>query len=85
MLEGLQLAVEFRNKSWFGEKTKDTVLGFEREHEHVVGDEPAGKKSQSEASAVGCYYGAMLARRGSSLWPLSNSYVVKIDPRHQSK
>jgi uncharacterized protein YecE (DUF72 family) len=44
MLEGLQLAVEFRNKSWFGEKTKNTVLAFEREHDlaHVVVDEPQG-------------------------------------------
>ena len=44
MLEGLRLAVEFRNKSWFGEKTLDRTLGFEREHDlaHVVVDEPQG-------------------------------------------
>jgi uncharacterized protein YecE (DUF72 family) len=42
MLDGYQLAVEFRNKSWFGEKTRDKVIAFEREHKlaHVVVDEP---------------------------------------------
>ena len=42
MLDGFQLAVEFRNKSWFGEKTRDKVIAFEREHKlaHVVVDEP---------------------------------------------
>jgi uncharacterized protein YecE (DUF72 family) len=42
MLDGLQLAVEFRNKSWFGEKTRDKVIAFERDHNlaHVVVDEP---------------------------------------------
>lgn len=44
MLDGLQLAVEFRNKSWFGEKTRDKALAFERDHNlaHVVVDEPQG-------------------------------------------
>jgi uncharacterized protein YecE (DUF72 family) len=44
MLEGFQLAVEFRNKSWFGEKTRREVLAFEREHRltHVAVDEPQG-------------------------------------------
>jgi uncharacterized protein YecE (DUF72 family) len=44
MLAGLQLAVEFRNKSWFGEKTRRRTLEFEREHglAHVVVDEPQG-------------------------------------------
>ncbi|HEU0200708.1 MAG TPA: DUF72 domain-containing protein [Burkholderiaceae bacterium] len=44
MLEGYRLAVEFRNKSWFGEKTRERVLAFERERElvHVVVDEPQG-------------------------------------------
>jgi uncharacterized protein YecE (DUF72 family) len=44
MLEGFQLAVEFRNKSWFGEKTRRAVLAFEREHglTHVAVDEPQG-------------------------------------------
>jgi uncharacterized protein YecE (DUF72 family) len=44
MLEGLPLAVELRNKSWFGEKTRSRTLAFEREHAlaHVVVDEPQG-------------------------------------------
>jgi uncharacterized protein YecE (DUF72 family) len=44
MLDGLRLAVEFRNKSWFGEKTRDKTLNFERHHNlaHVVVDEPQG-------------------------------------------
>jgi uncharacterized protein YecE (DUF72 family) len=44
MLEGVQVAVEFRNKSWFGEKTRERTLAFEREHglAHVVVDEPQG-------------------------------------------
>jgi uncharacterized protein YecE (DUF72 family) len=44
MLEGFQLAVEFRNKSWFGERTRHEVLAFEREHRltHVAVDEPQG-------------------------------------------
>ena len=42
MLEGLQVALEFRNKSWFGEKTRDRTVAFERDHglAHVVVDEP---------------------------------------------
>lgn len=44
MLEGLPLAVEFRNKSWFGEKTRDKAIAFVRGHNlaHVVVDEPQG-------------------------------------------
>jgi uncharacterized protein YecE (DUF72 family) len=44
MLDGLRLAVEFRNKSWFGEKTRDKAIAFERDHKlaHVVVDEPQG-------------------------------------------
>lgn len=44
MLEGFQLAVEFRNKSWFSDKRRAEVLAFEREHGlvHVVVDEPQG-------------------------------------------
>ena len=44
MLEGYRLAVEFRNKSWFGEKTRQEVLAFERQHRlvHVAVDEPQG-------------------------------------------
>jgi uncharacterized protein YecE (DUF72 family) len=43
-LEGLRLAVEFRNKSWFGEKTCARTLAFERDHNlaHVIVDEPQG-------------------------------------------
>ena len=43
-LPGLRLAVEFRNKSWFGEKTRARALAFERERNlaHVVVDEPQG-------------------------------------------
>jgi uncharacterized protein YecE (DUF72 family) len=44
MLPGVQLAVEFRNKSWFGDKKRARTLSFEREHRfaHVVVDEPQG-------------------------------------------
>ncbi len=44
MLEGLPLAVEFRNKSWFGDATREKTIAFERDHGfvHVVVDEPQG-------------------------------------------
>lgn len=44
MLEDFRLAVEFRNKSWFGGGTRDETLAFERDHAlvHVVVDEPQG-------------------------------------------
>lgn len=44
MLEGFRLAVEFRNKSWFGDKTREKTIAFERDHGlvHVVVDEPQG-------------------------------------------
>jgi uncharacterized protein YecE (DUF72 family) len=44
MLDGLRVAVEFRNRSWFGERTRDETLAFERGHRlvHVVVDEPQG-------------------------------------------
>lgn len=44
MLEDFRLAVEFRNKSWFGDRTRDKTLAFERDHAlvHVVVDEPQG-------------------------------------------
>jgi len=47
MLEGYQLAVEFRNSTWFNEKHQAEVLAFEREHglAHVVVDEPQGFSS----------------------------------------
>jgi uncharacterized protein YecE (DUF72 family) len=44
MLEGFRLAIEFRNKSWFGDKTRDRTISFERDHSlaQVVVDEPQG-------------------------------------------
>jgi uncharacterized protein YecE (DUF72 family) len=44
ILDGYQIAVEFRNRTWFEEKHRHTVLAFEREHGlvHVVVDEPQG-------------------------------------------
>jgi uncharacterized protein YecE (DUF72 family) len=43
-LSGLSLATEFRNRSWFSEKSRERVLAFEREQGliHVVVDEPQG-------------------------------------------
>lgn len=42
MLESLQLAIEFRNNTWFNEKHTADTLQFERDHGfvHVVVDEP---------------------------------------------
>jgi len=50
-LPGLPIAVEFRNKSWFGERHRDEVLAFERENDlaHVVVDEPQGFASSIPA------------------------------------
>jgi uncharacterized protein YecE (DUF72 family) len=44
MLAGHRVAVEFRNKSWFSEKTSQTTVRFERDNglTHVVVDEPQG-------------------------------------------
>jgi uncharacterized protein YecE (DUF72 family) len=44
MLEGYQVAVEFRNRTWFEDEHRENVLAFEREHgiTHVVVDEPQG-------------------------------------------
>lgn len=38
------IAVEFRNKSWFGDRTRDRTLEFERDLKlvHVITDEPQG-------------------------------------------
>jgi uncharacterized protein YecE (DUF72 family) len=49
-LAGLRLAVEFRNKSWFGEHTGE-VLAFERAHglAHVIVDEPQGTSASIPA------------------------------------
>lgn len=46
-LDGLAVAVEFRNQSWFAPSARDRVLAFEREHRlvHVVVDEPQGFSS----------------------------------------
>lgn len=50
-VEGLPLAVEFRNKSWFEEKHREAVFEFERRHglAHVVADEPQGFPSSIPA------------------------------------
>ena len=50
-MEGYQLAVEFRNRTWFEEKRRDEVLAFERAHKltHVVVDEPSGFSSSIPA------------------------------------
>ena len=50
-MEGFRLAVEFRNETWFYERTRSRTLEFEREHgiAHVVVDEPQGFKSSIPA------------------------------------
>src|SRR3954470_12633287 len=44
IMSGLVTAVEFRNSSWWTEKTRDSTLAFEREHRvaNVVVDGPQG-------------------------------------------
>jgi uncharacterized protein YecE (DUF72 family) len=44
---GFTLAVEFRNETWFYERTRERTFAFERKHRiaHVVVDEPQGFKS----------------------------------------
>jgi uncharacterized protein YecE (DUF72 family) len=44
ILAGYQLAIEFRNKSWFDAKHQEDVLAFERDYQlaHVVVDGPQG-------------------------------------------
>jgi len=51
ILEGYQLAVEFRNRTWFEDKHRSEVLAFERDHRltHVVVDEPQGFPSSIPA------------------------------------
>ena len=51
VLEGYQIAVEFRNRTWFDDKHRSEVLAFEREHglAHVVVDEPQGFTSSIPA------------------------------------
>ena len=50
-LEGYQLAIEFRNKSWLGERHCEEVLAFERANglAHVIADEPQGFASSIPA------------------------------------
>jgi uncharacterized protein YecE (DUF72 family) len=47
ILDGFQLAVEFRNRTWFEDKHRTDVLAFERDHSlaHVIVDEPQGFSS----------------------------------------
>ena len=47
VLDGYQVAVEFRNRTWFDDKHRSEVLDFERKHRlaHVVVDEPQGFSS----------------------------------------
>ena len=51
VLDAYQLAVEFRNRTWFDDKHRAEVLAFEREHglTHVVVDEPQGFSSSIPA------------------------------------
>jgi len=51
VLAGYQLAVEFRNRTWFDDKHRADVLAFEREQRvtHVVVDEPQGFSSSVPA------------------------------------
>ncbi|MGH9893541.1 MAG: DUF72 domain-containing protein [bacterium] len=50
-LHGLPIAVEFRNKTWLGERHRDEVLAFEHQNgmAHVVVDEPQGFASSIPA------------------------------------
>jgi uncharacterized protein YecE (DUF72 family) len=43
-MDGFRLAVEFRNATWFYERSRERTFAFEREHgiAHVVVDEPQG-------------------------------------------
>jgi uncharacterized protein YecE (DUF72 family) len=50
-MRGFTLAVEFRNATWFYERTRERTFAFEREHgiAHVVVDEPQGFSSSIPA------------------------------------
>ena len=50
-MEGYRLAVEFRNETWFYDRSRERTFAFEREHgiAHVVVDEPQGFKSSIPA------------------------------------
>jgi uncharacterized protein YecE (DUF72 family) len=51
VLDEYQIAVEFRNRTWFEDNHRDEVLAFEREHglTHVIVDEPQGFSSSIPA------------------------------------
>ena len=51
ILEGYQLAIEFRNRTWLEEEHRDDVIAFERDLDvtHVVVDEPQGFSSSVPA------------------------------------
>ena len=53
-LDGMKVAVEFRNGSWLNEKNRDRTLGFlsERSIPFVIVDEPQGFKSSVPPVAV---------------------------------
>jgi uncharacterized protein YecE (DUF72 family) len=44
ILHDIPIAVEFRHKSWFEDKHRDSLFAFELEHAltHVIADEPQG-------------------------------------------
>jgi uncharacterized protein YecE (DUF72 family) len=50
-MSGFSLAVEFRNATWFYERTRERTFAFERQHgiAHVVVDEPQGFASSVPA------------------------------------
>jgi uncharacterized protein YecE (DUF72 family) len=50
-LDGYQISIEFRNRTWFEDEHRSNVLAFEREHglTHVVVDEPQGFSSSIPA------------------------------------
>jgi uncharacterized protein YecE (DUF72 family) len=50
-MSGFTVAVEFRNATWFYERTRGRTFAFEREHgiAHVVADEPQGFSSSIPA------------------------------------
>jgi uncharacterized protein YecE (DUF72 family) len=95
MLEGFRLAVEFRNKSWFGDRTRDRTISFERDHGlvHVVVDEPQGFASSCSTTATrtrrsatrrssGRSLPALLGNRGMDGVPLTRESPPRRDVRH---
>src|SRR5574338_116003 len=66
-LAGLQLAIEFRNRTWLEPRRAAEVMAFEREHglAHVVVDEPQGFASSVPALwEVTCPEGAVVRLHG---------------------